>query len=166
MVNCINWKKGSQKLLRIDQIQKYAKCEKNPKLLAISDVAALINGPIELFKEENKIENPYFLYDMERDKRYGSYQELQRDSQASDKIIAYLGVEQLPAELPIDASMMFSSKLQSYIPHILSATHKIRSSELSFNDVWQFLPPEIQRATTTTSEGATGNDYEYLNALI
>ena len=36
----------------------------NSRLLAVSDVAAVVNGPIEFFKEECKIENPYFLYDI------------------------------------------------------------------------------------------------------
>lgn len=42
----------------------YANSTENPKLLAISDIAALVNGPIEFFTEENKVENPYFLYDI------------------------------------------------------------------------------------------------------
>ena len=127
MVNCINWKKDTRKLLTVSQIQSYAHFQASPKLIAISDVAALVNGPIEFFTEECKIESPYFLYDMERNRSYESYQALQSDAAASDKVIAYLGVEQLPAELPVDASMMFSSKLEEYVPAIMAAAWAVRT---------------------------------------
>ena len=41
--------------------------------------------------------------------------------EASKQTIFYQGVEQIPAELPKDASQMFSSKLMNYIPDILKA---------------------------------------------
>jgi hypothetical protein len=79
----------------------------------ITDVTALKNGPIEFFKEKSQIENPYFLYDPLTDKSYPTFNSAKH---ASPFTFPYLGVEQLPAELPIDASEMFSEKLVQYIP--------------------------------------------------
>ena len=100
---------------------KEAVLHPNFRLKAISDVTCLINGPIEFFKEECKIENPYFLYDCSNDKRYENYSELAHNENQIGKVIAYLGVEQLPAELSADASKMFSDKLLGYIPDILES---------------------------------------------
>lgn len=62
-------------------------------MILISDIAALVNGPIEFFKEECTIENPYFLYDPCIDKSYHTYKELALDKEASPKTFAYHGVE-------------------------------------------------------------------------
>jgi hypothetical protein len=59
-------------------------------LLALCDIAALVNGPIEFFKEECNIENPYFLYDPIYDREYHTYKEA---AKASPETFVYLGVE-------------------------------------------------------------------------
>lgn len=74
--------------MTVDQVRQYASSERGGKLLCISDVAALVNGPIEFFREECKIEKPYFLYDPTTDQSYESYQELAHHK-GSDKSFVY-----------------------------------------------------------------------------
>lgn len=52
---------------------KKASLNEHFRLKAISDIGALVNGPIEFFTEECKIERPYFLYDCEHNKSYETY---------------------------------------------------------------------------------------------
>ena len=82
--------------------------------MVISDITALENGPIEFYTHDCKIENPYFLYDPSQNMRVDHYPS--KSVKMSDSTFAYIGVEQLPAELPKDASQMFSEKMCEYIP--------------------------------------------------
>ena len=118
----------------------------------------MTNGPIEFFKEECPIENPYFLYDPLSDQRYDSFKEATQEG-ASSHTFAYLGVEQLPAELPIDASEMFSEKLSQYIPSILLKAYQ-EQNEIPQTDS---LPNEILGATITDSDSGTTLNYSYLS---
>lgn len=117
------------------------------------------HGPIEFFYKECPIENPYFLYDPVDGQRYETFREAKN---ASESTFAYLGVEQLPAELPMDASEMFSNKLVEYIVPILKASHeayKQGNRKLKVH-------VEIARATITNSEGQLTSDYSYLSKLL
>eukprot|EP00347_Sterkiella_histriomuscorum_P023388 403334824 len=164
LVNCANWTQGSPKILTNEQI-RISSQKPQFRLKAISDIAALVNGPIEFFKEECKIERPYFLYDCENSKSYETHDELQKipSECRSNKIIGYLGVEQLPAELSKDASDMFSSALEQYVPQILQASRSCQDQGLRFEDAFQHIPKEIMVSIATTNEGKTGPHYDYLN---
>ncbi|CDW88348.1 26s protease regulatory subunit 6b homolog [Stylonychia lemnae] len=156
LVNCANWKRGTQMLITNDQIKQACGSE-NQKLIAISDVAALINGPIEFFKEECLIERPYFLYDTQNHKRYESYDELKHAGQnTSNNILVYQGVEQLPAELSLDASKMFSDRLQDYVHQILQIAELAQNDKDTFDIEFEKLPLEIQKSIASTPSGKTG----------
>lgn len=153
-------------MLTVDQIKEYANSTKNPKLLAINDLSVLVNGPVEFFQHENRAERPYSLYDPAQNKHYDGYEELQKDSSASNTTFIYNGVEQLPSELPIDASKMFSTRLSTYIPEILKATYRSQAGEGSFEEAWKDVPAEVKRGIETTLEGKVGENYDYLNKLL
>ena len=70
-------------------MKKLAENNKQQNLVHICDVAALLNGPVEFFKEESPIENPFTLFDMVSGKHYDSFNHLSKDSSASNKIISY-----------------------------------------------------------------------------
>ena len=76
---------------------------------------------------------------------------------ASRSTFAYMGVEQLPAELPLEASQMFSDKLSIYLPSILEYASSDASS--SFEDQTACLPAEIKRAIVIDRQGLPAPDY-------
>jgi hypothetical protein len=80
-------------LLSNEHMAQYAKNETSGKLISICDIAALVDGPTECFKEECTIERPYFLYDPLANTNFDSYAEIKAKGGSSQKTFVYQGVE-------------------------------------------------------------------------
>ncbi len=72
--------------------------------------------------------------------------------------IVLLAVDNLPCELPNDASSFFSNQLKPLVPNLLQADYD-RTLETSG------LCPEIQKAVIVYN-GRLTKDYEYLNVHL
>lgn len=100
------------------------------KLRIIGDVTCDIDGAIELTHKSTTPDHPTFVYDPLRDACEDGFE--------GDGIIV-MAVDNLPCELPKDASDNFSRSLRDFVPALAKADYNRPFEELD-------LPPEIERA--------------------
>lgn len=99
LINGAYWDEKYPRLLTNDQ---YAKLAKDTRMIAIADISCDIKGPLEFMDRASTIDEPFFTYDPVK-RTYGS--------KAEDEGVLILSIDNLPAELPLDASNHFSEKL-------------------------------------------------------
>ncbi len=112
------------------------------RIKMIADISCDINGPIASTLRSSTIQDPYYGYDPVLEKEVDFY---------DDNSIGVMAVDNLPCELPRDASRSFG---KSFLEHILPA--------LMGND------PEkiIDRASETDLQGNLMPDFEYLKDYV
>jgi len=112
------------------------------KIKVVADITCDINGSIPSTKKSSSIEDPAYDYNAYEDKVYPPF--------TNEHNITVMAVDNLPSELPMDASKHFSNRLSTEVlPHYME------------ND------PEglIARATITKNGQLTGN-YKYLQDYV
>jgi alpha-aminoadipic semialdehyde synthase len=115
------------------------------RLEFIGDISCDVNGSIELTRKTTTPDKPTFTYVPESKKFIDGYK---------SKGITLLAVDNLPSELPKDASVEFSTLIREYVYQI--AAHGVK-------DITQHMafPAEIRRAVITENEKITKN-FSYL----
>ncbi len=119
------------------------------RLSFICDISCDINGSIELTYKSTTIGNPAFTYEPKKEKYADGYK---REG------VSILAVDNLPAELPKDASEEFSNLIRDYIYQI--AVHGVREVT---NHV--AIPAEIRKAVIVQS-GKLTESFRYLAKCI
>ncbi|MEA3450452.1 MAG: NAD(P)-dependent oxidoreductase [Bacteroidota bacterium] len=108
----------------------------------IGDVSCDIDGPIASTLRASKIEDPFYDYNPQTEK--------EEDAFSNENNISVMAVDNLPGELPRDASEDFSLTLiENIIPHLLG------------ND-----SDEVIKRATITKEGKLTETYSYLNDWV
>jgi alanine dehydrogenase len=107
------------------------------RIKVVADISCDIGGPIACTIRPSTIENPIYAYDPE------SQSEVPLNTPNS---IAVMAVDNLPCELPRDASEGFGKELMDKI----------------FSELLKSHSPIIERATITLPEGVLAQRYEYL----
>lgn len=115
------------------------------KLVLIADISCDVDGAIELTHKATQPDEPAYVYHPESDSWSDGL-----DGEG----IAILAVDNLPAELPRDASNHFSRSLRGFVPALARADYERPYDELD-------LPPEIHRAVVT-HRGELTPPYRYL----
>jgi len=145
LVNCIYWESRYPRLVTLTDLDQLYDGPP-PRLRVIADISCDINGSIEATVKSTDPDRPVYVYDLEHD-------------QVLDGIVGrgpvILAVENLPAELPREASKCFSRSLLPLIPGVAAADLDV-ALELSH------LPPAIQRAVIV-HRGQLTPGYAYLN---
>jgi len=127
------WDPKFPKLFSLNQINKF----KNLKI--IGDITCDINGSIPTTIRSTSIAKPYYSFDIN----------LMKEIDLSNKGIAVMAVDNLPSELPRDASEEFGSSIISEIlPYLIDKDDG-----------------RINRATTASNGKFCGN-FTYLNDFI
>ncbi len=116
------------------------------KLTLVGDITCDIDGAIELTYEATQPDHPTYVYRPDTD-------DFREGIEAPG--IAVLAVDNLPCELPREASKAFSEALRGFVPAITRADYSRPFPELD-------LPPEILRAVVS-HQGALTPDYRYLS---
>jgi alpha-aminoadipic semialdehyde synthase len=119
------------------------------RLAGIADITCDPNGSIECNVGATDSGNPAYLVDPVA----GTIQ----TGHLGDGIVL-LAVDNLPAELPVEASTFFSGKLKTYLPEILRADFSRPLPETS-------LSPEVQGAVIT-HRGQLAPPYQYLSRFL
>ncbi len=127
LVNGIYWDNRFPRLVTKTQMKKL-RAEGNRNLRVVADISCDIGGSCEFLERSSTIEDPYYTYDPESE---GIHSEVDRSG------ILMLGVDNLPSELPRDASEHFGAALLPLIPPILTS-----KGDHSLSD----LPAELKRA--------------------
>lgn len=130
--------------------KKYLKENKdNLKLKVIGDITCDIDGAIEITYKSTPSDNPAFVYNPATDKYTDGY---------AGKGVVNIAVDNLPAELPRDASTGFSNALNVFVPGIVNA-----DMDKSFEDAG--YDPVIKRAVIVY-KGKLTPDYQYLEEYL
>ena len=144
LINAIYWTEDYPKLVT----KEYLKNDNN-KLDIICDISCDIDGSVEITNKVTEPDNPAFTINPKDDSFKDGY---------NNPGVVNIAVDNLPAELPKDASMNFSQALFPFIPGIVNANY-----ESDFDDA--DLPPEIKRAVIVYKGKLTPN-FKYLEKFI
>ncbi|XP_076863437.1 alpha-aminoadipic semialdehyde synthase, mitochondrial isoform X2 [Brachyhypopomus gauderio] len=160
LINGIYWDPQTPRLLRRLDAQKLMRASKNSvsategwpalphKLLAICDISADTGGSIEFMTECTTIEKPFCMYDPN--------QHIDHDSVEGNGILM-CSIDNLPAQLPIEATDYFGDRLLPYIWEMLpsDATRSLDKEGFS---------PQVRDAVIT-SNGKLTPKFEYIEKL-
>ncbi|KAI5100435.1 alpha-aminoadipic semialdehyde synthase, mitochondrial, partial [Silurus meridionalis] len=160
LINGIYWDPHTPRLLRRLDAQKLMRPLKTVaavtegwpalphKLLAICDISADTGGSIEFMTECTTIENPFCMYD--------ANQHIDHDS-VEGKGILMCSIDNLPAQLPIEATEYFGNRLFPYIWEMLQSDATKQLDEETFS-------PQVRDAVIT-SNGKLTPKFEYIQKL-
>jgi len=154
LVNCMYWDTRFPRLLTLDQgralEESYLSDPRRRTFTAVADITCDIEGSVEFLKRPCTIDHPFFMYDPITD-------ELSQDIEGRG--ILMMGVDNLPAEFPKDASQHFSQALSKFaLPLAESDTSK------PFADAHSYLPPEVYNSCIT-ADGALTPPFQYISSL-
>lgn len=148
-VNGIYWDPRHPRLISIADLDELWKHDPQPKLRVIGDITCDIGGSIEATVEATTPGEPIFVYDLDaREKRYG----------AAGRGPVIMSVDNLPSELPVEASEHFGDSLLRFVPVLARCDWTRPFEELE-------LPHEIRRAVIV-HEGKLTPDYQYLTGPL
>lgn len=144
LIHTSYWDSRYPRMVTKDMIHRLSK-RKHFRLELIGDISCDISGSIELTSKATTRDNPVFTYDHKREAFLDGYK---------TPGVTILAVDNLPSELPKDASMEFSRLIRDYVYQI--AAHGIR--DLTKHAA---LPSEIRRAVIAEN-GKLTKDFGYL----
>ncbi len=136
-ITCHFWSNRSPYILTKEYL-KSPKC----KLTVVADISCDINEPIGCTIRPSTIENPIYGYDPVTESEADFMKE---------GVIAVMAVDNLPCELPLDASQDFGNELIKYIMPALLLEDP--------DDI-------IGRGSETTLNGTLTSHFEYLNDYV
>ncbi|MCJ8735980.1 hypothetical protein PDJAM_G00253660 [Pangasius djambal] len=160
LINGIYWDPHTPRLLRRLDAQKLMRPSKSlaavtegwpslpHKFLAICDISADTGGSIEFMTECTTIEKPFCMYD--------ANQHIDHDSVEGNGILM-CSIDNLPAQLPIEATEYFGNRLFPYIWEMLQSDAKRPLDEENFS-------PQVRDAVIT-SNGKLTPKFEYIQKL-
>mmetsp|Transcript_26945 Transcript_26945/g.86625 ORF Transcript_26945/g.86625 Transcript_26945/m.86625 type:complete len:1038 (-) Transcript_26945:1363-4476(-) len=149
LLNCMYWDNKFPRLLTKRQTEELVHSG-NWRMVALGDISCDIKGGVEWFSKSTAIDSPYYLYDAEAD--------LVHDN-VDDEGTLIMGIENLPAELPRDASKLFGDALLPFVPALASS-----DGSLPFDRQNKDLPAELYGACVT-AHGALTPNFKYIAGL-
>jgi alanine dehydrogenase len=136
-IPCHFWSNKSPFILTNDDL-----LSENSRIQVVADISCDIAGPIACTIRPSKVADPIYGYNpitkME-------------DDYKKEGIIAVMAIDNLPCELPLDASEDFGNELMRFVLPFLVGEDPDRI---------------IARATETTKEGTLTPEFAYLQAYI
>ncbi|KAJ1915090.1 hypothetical protein IWQ60_008570 [Tieghemiomyces parasiticus] len=115
LVNGLYWTEKQPRLLTKQQLRHL---QSDPqyryRMLAVADIGCDIEGPLEFMSHFSSIDEPFYYYDAVRDREHVN---------ESEPGVQILGVENLPAELPLESSRFFSHSLMPLMPELIRGNY-------------------------------------------
>ncbi|MCP4545296.1 MAG: hypothetical protein GY835_02380 [bacterium] len=148
LVNCIYWTDDYPRLVTKEQVRMLWSTGQRT-LRVIGDISCDINGSVEFTHKATEPDTPSFIYDPIT----ASF----KDGTEGRGIIV-MPVDNLPCELPRDASEHFSQALERFAPLLARADYTVPFPDLA-------LPGELKRAIITY-QGKLTPDYRYLEDFL
>lgn len=113
LFNGIYWDNACPRLLTASQLSQLATANRL-RLLSIADISMDLNGSIEMVRQTTNIDEPFFLYDpiteqISHDNATDGLDPIKRN------LVQIMAIDNLPSELPQDASEYFSDHLFPYM---------------------------------------------------
>jgi len=149
LVNAVYWEQRYPRFVTWAGLKRMAERTPAFKLAGIADISCDTRGSIECNVKSTDSDMPAYRID--------PLAGTTADGHLGDGIVL-LAVDNLPCELPQDASSFFSRQFSPFVPGLLSAEYD-RSLEVSG------LPPEIKKAVIVYNGRLTAG-YQYLNRYL
>jgi saccharopine dehydrogenase (NAD+, L-lysine-forming) len=149
LVNASYWDTSYPRHVTRQFIKRLYQSGQRPLLSVIGDISCDIEGGIEITLKATDPGNPYFTYDVGADKAINGFSE-------TGPVI--MSVDNLPSELPRDASVYFSSVLKTLLPEIVTVDFSVPFDQLN-------LPDHLKKAIILF-QGRLTPEYEYLNEYL
>lgn len=148
LMNCIFWTSKSPRLLTKEFIERHWH-EASRKLRIVGDISCDIEGAIEFTLTSTTPEQPVFTYLIDQDR-------IELGVKGDGPVV--MAVDNLPCELPREASTSFSSTLVDYIPLLADADFTVPFQKLS-------LPRELKDAVIVY-RGQLTEEYQYISEYL
>ncbi|CAF4383073.1 unnamed protein product, partial [Rotaria sp. Silwood2] len=163
IINGIYWEPSHPKLLHVADANQLVTpppewTQNNPKfgcpslphrLLAICDITADKGGSIEIVQDTTSIDHPFLLYNPKTDTSVESF---------LGPGILICSIDNMPTQLPLEATSFFGSKLLPLIPQMLQL-----DVEKDFQT--QTSVPRVVRDAVITANGQLTPKYAYISKL-
>ncbi len=149
LVNCIYWDKQYPRLVTKEWLRNAFRDTNRPRLRVIGDISCDIEGSIEATVKATDSGSPFFVYEPDK----GSVTE-----GTEGKGVIIMAVDNLPCELPADASEQFGNALMPFIPAMARADFEQEFDRLE-------LPPAIRRALIL-HKGKLTSDYRHIARFL
>jgi alpha-aminoadipic semialdehyde synthase len=148
LTNCIYWDARYPRLVTRDWL-KQAFAGRRPKLVAVGDISCDINGSVEATVKATEPGAPFFVYNPVTGK--------EQDGVDGDGLLV-MAVDNLPCELPFDASREFGLTLAPFVPALARTDFDRPLDRLE-------LPGPIRRALVL-HRGKFPPEYEYITRFV
>lgn len=149
LANCIYWDARYPRLVTRDWLRAAYADGGRPKLVAVGDISCDIDGSVQATIKATEPGAPFFVYEPESGTA--------RDGLEGDGLLV-MAVDNLPCELPFDASREFGNALAPFIPALARADFSRPLEKLD-------LPGPIRRALVL-HRGKLTPEYEYINRYL
>lgn len=149
LANCIYWDSRYPRLVTKELLKKHWRQHGRPRLRVIGDISCDVAGAVEATVKTTTPDNPVFVYEPEKDAAADGWE---------GKGPVILAVDNLPCELPLEASRDFSDALERFIPSIAGEDTRGSFDRCS-------LPEEIRRAVILW-QGTLTPDYLYMSKYV
>lgn len=149
LINATYWDNRYPRFVSWEGLKKLYQQDKKPKLQGIADITCDINGSIECNVKTTNSGQPAYLCN--------PHTKTMTDGHKGEGIVL-LAVDNLPAELPYDASVFFSNQLKRYLPNILEANYTIPLKQSGLN-------ADLQKAVIVQN-GELTESFKYLEQYL
>jgi len=149
LVNCIYWDARYPRLVTKEFLRRLWRQKGQPRLRVIGDISCDVDGAVEATVKATTPDAPVFVYDPEKDAA---------EDGVEGKGPVVLAVDNLPCELPLEASRYFSDALARFIPSIARENYVNPFEKCG-------LPEEIRKAVVLW-KGKFTPDYLYMSRYL
>ncbi|HUP46282.1 MAG TPA: bifunctional lysine ketoglutarate reductase /saccharopine dehydrogenase family protein [Thermoanaerobaculia bacterium] len=148
-INGIFWEPGQPRLITIDQLRSLWRDDPQPKLRVIGDITCDIGGSIEATLKTTEPGDPVFVYEVESGAARPGW---------AGRGPVLMAVDNLPCELPVEASQHFGDSLLRFIPSLARCDWSLPLEQLD-------VPEEMRRAIIV-HRGELTPRYRYLEEPV
>ena len=149
LMNCIYWDDRYPRLVTKDYLKELYDEKNLPRLRVIGDISCDIEGAIECTLHPTNPDNSLFVYDPFTQEAIDGYK-------VKGPVI--MAIDNLPCELPFEASTYFSGVLKPFIPEIAGADFSVPFEKCR-------LPEKIKKAVIVY-KGELTPDYKYIEEYL
>ena len=144
LINCIYWEPRYPRVVSNDDLHQLYD-GKPPRLRVIGDISCDVDGSVQATVKATEPDNPVFVYDLDKDAAVDG---------VAGRGPVIMSVDNLPAELPREASEHFSNTLQPFAAALAAANYAAPLADLN-------LPAPLLQSVITHG-GQLTPDYRYL----
>jgi len=143
LVNCIYWTTDCPRLITLEEIKQHYSGD--PNLLVVGDITCDIDGSIQFNVGATPSSDPVYVYDVNAGKEISGFE---------GRGPLVMAVDNLPAELPREASEAFGTALRPFVYAMGACDYSQDYESLD-------LPPEVKKAVIA-HKGLLTPRFEYL----